>query len=325
MSTTLLPATGPGEDDGAEATRTEAIAYLHAIAAGDFDHPEPPSDDPLVAAALDAVRVFRGTAAGVRREAVALAAQAETLIASSSVTADLADDVDGSAGQVHSASGRVNDAVAGVSQSLQALSISIEEISDGASSSLAVADRAEASSAEAATLFVKLGAATDEISVVVKLISRIAQQTKLLALNAAIEGARAGAAGVGFRVVADEIGKLAKETAAASAQISGHVASIQDGAGEALDEVGTVREVLAEMAAMQRRSAAAVAQQASVTRQISEQLGNAAVDSAQIREGAEAVARATGEVREVAHDSARSANQVSGRVAELDEALGILR
>ena len=110
-----------------------------------------------------------------------------------------------------------------------------------------------------------------------------------------------------------------------AAQISGHVASIQDGAGEALDEVGTVREVLAEMAAIQRRSAAAVAQQASVTRQISEQLGNAAVDSAQIREGAEALARATGEVREVAHDSARSANQVSGRVAELDEALGILR
>jgi methyl-accepting chemotaxis protein len=325
MSTTLLPSLGPEEEQGAEAPRMQAIAYLHAVAAGDLSHPEPSADDPLVAAALDAIRACRDTAGNVRREAVSLAAMAETLIASSSVTADLADDVDTSAGQVRSASGRVNDAVVGVSQSLQELSVSIEELSDGASSSLAVADRAEASSAEAAALFVKLGAATGEITVVVKLISQIAQQTKLLALNAAIEGARAGAAGVGFRVVADEVGKLAKETAAASAEISGHVTSIQDGASEALTEVGTVREVLSEMAAIQRRSATAVAQQAAVTRQISEQLGNAALDSSQIREGAEALAQATGEVREVAHESAQSANRVSGQVAALDDALGMLR
>jgi methyl-accepting chemotaxis protein len=335
MSTTLLDTAGPDGDPARPDpalpdptlpdARMQAIAYLHAVAAGDLDQPEPPADDPLVAAALDAIRAFRDTGRGVRREALALASQAETLIASSSVTAVLADDVDKSADQVRGASGRVNDAVAGVARSLQELSVSIDEIADGASSSLTVADRAEASSAEAAALFGKLGDATGEISVVVKLIARIAQQTKLLALNAAIEGARAGAAGVGFRVVAEEVGKLAKETAAASQEISGHVTSIQDGAAEALTEVGTVREVLAEMAAIQRRSAAAVAQQAAVTREISEQLEGAAADSTEIRVGAEALAGATGEVREVAHESAQSANQLSSGVAEFDASLGILR
>jgi methyl-accepting chemotaxis protein len=331
MSATILPpadlagAAGPGDRSAAEQLHGEAIAYLHAAAAGDFEMPEPPLDDPLVAAAVGVVRAFRGSAGEVRREALGLAARAETLIASSSVTAHLADDVDAGAGQVRGASGRVSDAVADISRSLQELSASIEELADGASSSLVVADRAEASSAASEALFGKLSAASDEISDVTKLIARISQQTKLLALNATIEAARAGAAGVGFRVVAEEVGKLAKETAAASTAISGHVGSIQAGASAALDEVGTVRGVLGEMADIQRRSAAAVTQQAAVTRQISTQLQSAAADSSQIRDGAEALARATGEVREVAHESAQSANEVSGRVATLDAALGVLR
>lgn len=151
-------------------------------------------------------------------EMAAVASAAEEL---SSSTSNIIDSVQHGISEVHNARSKVLDGNTKLQQS-------IDQVNNVAAGLSGVSENLG-----------DLKTASQQITNIVSIIVDIAEQTNLLALNAAIEAARAGEAGRGFAVVADEVRKLAEKTSTSTQEISGMVGSIQKNVTDVVTKINT--------------------------------------------------------------------------------------
>ena len=162
-----------------------------------------------------------------------------------------------------------------------------------------------------------LGGHAQSITQIMGVISDIADQTNLLALNAAIEAARAGEAGRGFAVVADEVRKLAEKTMASTTEVGAAINAIRQSADKSIRQVDEAVENIGEATDLASQSGAALEEIVSMVDATADQVRAIATASEQQSASSEEINQSIIQVNTIAGETARAMEEAARAVSDL--------
>ena len=305
-----------------------ALGAAESIAEGNLTRPITVDGEDeagrLLAAMAKMQDKLRDTLLRISGSATQLASAAEEL---NSVTDESARGLTQQNNEIEQAATAVNEMTSAVEE-VARNAVSTSEASQSATASagdgrdlvqetVSAIERMSADVQSTATLIGDLANESRDIGKVLDVIRGLADQTNLLALNAAIEAARAGEAGRGFAVVADEVRALAHRTQQSTSEIERMIGSIQSGTEHAVDSMRNSTERAESTLNIARGAGMSLDTINSAIVEINQRnlvIASAAEEQAQV---AREVDRNLVNIRDLSVQSATGANQTSAASNEL--------
>ncbi len=236
--------------------------------------------------------------------------------------------------------------IAGVSAAINEMAVSIDQVSNNATESAAVAQRSVAIAYNGAEVvqrsiegmnvirdqiqetskrIKRLGESSQEIGDIVSLINDIADQTNVLALNAAIQASMAGEAGRGFAVVADEVQRLAERSANATKQIEMLVKTIQADTSEAVMSMESTTSEVVRGARLAKDAGEALEEVQNVSNTLADMIQNISNAAQQQAESAGYISSTMNIIQDITSQTSSGTMATARSVGELSEMAAALQ
>jgi len=306
----------------------ETLAVVERIASGDLTHTMTVTRRDELGVLQQGIQrmgsTLRNLIGGIRDSVVQIASAAEELSAVTEQTSAGVNsqkvETDQVATAMHEMSATVAEVARNAEQASEAASTADKEARAGdkvVAEAIVQIERLAAEVLRSTDAMTVLEQESDKIGKVMDVIKAVAEQTNLLALNAAIEAARAGEAGRGFAVVADEVRGLAQRTQKSTEEIEALVAGLQNGTRQVSSIMLSSRELTNSSVTLTRKagtSLESITLTVSNIQAMNQQIAAAAEEQSAV---AEEISRSIISVRDVSEQTASASEETAASSVEL--------